>query len=237
MFVSEQAPVPNEIESCGRQGLEFYQFALQSIAEAFEEHDSRSLDAMVLANITDTIRTILSREVIDSVSVRRRVVQPDDDIEEGEHPGSTIQVNYKSGSILYMNISGGLGREEAARDSHDADSTLRVTHTTHTEKILDKATKMNIIYYDSGGRQTFSSGALHVPGESMGIMYAFATTPNTGNKISFEGSLRANVYPEKEENQLTDQQHVERYAYSQIVKRLVPLAKDAIKLTPPPKKT
>jgi len=110
-------------ENIARSGLEIFHDTLDSFSLAFKDHPDKDVrrDASILELAAESLSDIIDNADVAKVEVRRRVVRPNDKVEEGEHPGAHIIVELSDGKTAHINLYGGIGREVVGRDIRDTD--------------------------------------------------------------------------------------------------------------------
>lgn len=166
---------------------------------------------------------IIGAETIQKAEVRRRVIRESDNLEEGEHPGAVIQIEFASGKIGYVNVYGGIGREIVSQDTRDTDLIGRTSHTLKTEKILAKPSHCGIQINDENGYPILSSWIVYQPN-----ITAALTSLDFTNSRGVQKRIKA--------ERLTINSKNQNKAFGRIANTFERLKKNIINLTPPPKK-
>jgi hypothetical protein len=166
---------------------------------------------------------IVGGETIREAEVRRRVVRESDKLEQGEHPGAVIQIEFVSGKIGYINVYGGVGREIVSQDTHDTDLIGRTSHTLKTERILGKPSHCGIQINDENGYPVFGSWIVFQPNVSAALTSLEFTNAKGEQKKIIADRL---TLSSKNQNK----------AFGRIANTFERLKKSIISLTPPPKK-
>lgn len=218
------------VQEVARSAVDLYAETLLDIQDTLLDHPE--YDEHLLAKLKDgatfLYKTLQSET--SSVTVKRRIVRPEDNIEEGEHPGVAIKIEYANGNVMYINIYGGIGREQREADIRDTDIHLRRGHAKTTEELLSKPTQFNINIHDENGMSIFDSWTIVSTRE--GRERASITSLSFINPKNQKIQTERNVHISLQD--ALDTSGLQKNTFTQISKRVNDLKPKLVALTPPP---
>lgn len=109
-----------------------------------------------IETILETMQAFIDSEYI-LINPHPRSPRSTDTIEflPGQHKGISIQYVSESGDLGFMNIYGGMRDSNSGIDYVDQDRTLRVSHSTRTDRILSQPVQINFHMKDAKGEKLF----------------------------------------------------------------------------------
>lgn len=216
--------------------VKMFEQVLDSVASVLEGKQDLQVEANALVNAEKILASFFKDAKIKSMSFERRKMRRDDyrsvSLERGEHPGVVARIELEDGKTCYINVYGGM-REAQQTDLVDVQWGVEAGHSRDTDEVMVKPTQFNIQVKDNTGNEIFSCWLAFKRGQHVSITSTSYQNTRGRSTVRIEGRYTLNNFPTRKQEELSEPQSDERYAFNYLAKNhLDPMVKKFVSLAP-----